>query len=599
MSFMFNPYPYVDKNAVNPIFAPKTVLNGLRLGARDVAREIASLVKGGHQRIGIDCYPGSEINAFARQLQQLLPDVSFIDATCLSMDEHILDKILTTYLPEDCERDPVLLFGRRYRGDYESLQDKGKLEALLLTLRAAHEKPIIVYGMGALSRSLRDTYDLRIWMDISPRQAAINFKLGLGMNYGCTHALPYSLLMRRNYYVDYEVATGLRWELFKDRALDGYIFADEPTSMKWLPYAALLDMFDELLASPMRCRPVYLEGVWGGYYMHKLRKLPDTMRNCAWIFDMIPMEVSLAAGFDGGEFEVPFFTFIQATGEKLLGKRAFDAFGGYFPVRFNYDDTYHSSGNMSIQCHPDEDYLVRNHGELGRQDESYYVCVTGQDAKTYIGFKNGNSCGNFLAAAQIAQGSGEAVAYEHYINAVASVPGTQLMIPAGTVHASGRNQVILEIGSLTVGSYTYKLYDYQRIDPQTDLARPIHLQMGKEVIRAERTSDYVHNNLVNNGYVVRSGSTWCEKVVGEHELLYFSLRNLIFETSMTDNTNGDFHVLALVDGESVRVESENDPNRYYELSMLDIVVVPATFGEYKVINQGCGVAVIHKTMLKY
>ena len=54
----------------------------------------------------------------------------------------------------------------------------------------------------------------------------------------------------------------------------------------------------------------------------KLRKLPKEMKNCAWVFDMIPMEVSLAATFDGNEFEVPFYTFVQAMGEKLLGKPA-------------------------------------------------------------------------------------------------------------------------------------------------------------------------------------------------------------------------------------------------------------------------------------
>ena len=174
----------------------------------------------------------------------------------------------------------------------------------------------------------------------------------------------------------------------------------------------------------------------------------------------------------------------------------------------------------------------------------------------------------------------------------------KVMIPAGTVHASGRNQVILEIGSLTVGSYTYKLYDYQRIDPQTGLPRPIHLKMGRDVIHPERTAEFVRDNLVNHGGIVRQGEDWCEKVVGEHDLLYFSLRNLVFTTSMEDDTRDDFHVLALVDGEKVRVESVEDPSRYFDLNMLDIVVVPATFGKYRVVNKGIGVAVIHKTMLK-
>lgn len=597
MSFMFHPYPYVDPDAVNPIHAPESVKNGLVKGPQSVAKEIARQIKAGKTRVGIDCYAGAEIGALARQLEEFVENVRLIDATTLAMDEKELDEKLAPYLPTDRDRDPVLLYGRRFMEGYEGLQNAEKVQALKEKLDKA-EGPVVVYGMGALCKALRDSYDLKVWMDLSPRQTAINYKTGLAINYGSTHSRPFSQLMRRNYYVDFETALDLRWELIREKALDGYIFADDPQKMQWLPYVALLDLFDELNRSPMRCRPVYLEGVWGGFYVHKLRKLPKEMKNCAWVFDMIPMEVSLAATFDGNEFEVPFYTFVQAMGEKLLGKRAYDAFGGYFPIRFNYDDTYHANGNMSIQCHPDAEYVMKNHSELGRQDESYYVCVTAQDAKTYLGFKHEDSCEKFFAAAEKAQETHELIDYTQYINAVPSVPGTQVMIPAGTVHASGRNQVILEIGSLTVGSYTYKLYDYQRIDPQTGLPRPIHLKMGRDVIHPERTAEFVRDNLVNHGGIVRQGEDWCEKVVGEHDLLYFSLRNLVFTTSMEDDTKDDFHVLALVDGEKVRVESVEDPSRYFDLNMLDIVVVPATFGKYRVVNKGIGVAVIHKTMLK-
>ena len=124
------------------------------------------------------------------------------------------------------------------------------------------------------------------------------------------------------------------------------------------------------------------------------------------------------------------------------------------------------------------------------------------------------------------------------------------------------------------------------------------MKMGRDVLRIERAAKWVNENLVNHGRVVRDDASGKEIIVGEHDLLYFSLRNLIFEKAMDDDTNGLFHVLALVDGEKVRVESIDNPELYYEMNSLDIVVVPANFGKYKVINLGVGTVTIHKTHLK-
>jgi mannose-6-phosphate isomerase class I len=242
--------------------------------------------------------------------------------------------------------------------------------------------------------------------------------------------------------------------------------------------------------------------------------------------------------------------------------------------------------------------VVPNHRELGRQDESYYVCVAGEGSRTYLGFKEADSCGKFLSAAERAQETGEKIDYQQYLNAVESKPGVQVMIPAGTIHASGQNQVILEIGSLTVGSYTYKLYDYQRLDPQTGLPRPIHLKMGRKVLRGERTTQWVKDNLVNHGGVIRKGTDFSETVVGEHDLLYFSLRTLKFEKEIQDDTRDLFHVLALTEGERVRIESLCDPARGFIFDYLEIVVVPADFGPYRIVNLGVGPVTVHKTLLK-
>ena len=594
MSFMFHPYPYVDHDAVN-------VISGRGVtpvkGTIPVAKKIAALLKEG-KNVAVDAYPGADVTVLVNTVRQQLGGaaVTFIDAESLLKDADTIADMLLPYLPEDREEDPVLLYGRRYKGGYEGLQDDRKVQALKELL--GREKSVLVYGRGALVSALRGCYGARIWMDVTPRTAALNFKYGHARNLGAKADLPYGLLMRRNYYVDFETAVDLRWSLIREKQLDYYITADVPEEMQLVSFADLLTLFDELCERPFRCRPVYLEGVWGGFYFTRLRHLPSKMRNCAWIFDMIPMEVSIVAKLGDNEFEAPFFTFIQAMGEKLLGRQAMEQFGGYFPIRFNYDDTYHSNGNMSVQCHPDEAYVVKNHDELGRQDESYYVCVTAQGAKTFLGFNEKDSCREFFEKAREAEKTHELIDYEKYINAVPSVPGTQVMIPAGTVHASGRNQVILEIGSLTVGSYTYKLYDYQRIDPQTGLPRPIHLKMGSRVIHGERTKEWVRDNLVNHGYVVREGKDWKEVVVGEHDLLYFSLRNLIFWDKIEDDTDGLFHVLSLVDGEKVKVVSQEDPGKFYIMNSLDIVVIPASLGKYTIENLGVGSVTVHKTLLK-
>ena len=598
MSFMFHPYPYADPSAVNKIEIPESVREELTAGILNVAKKISSLFDDGVKSVGIDAYPGAEYETLVNVLKQQLAtkNVEFVDATAVLLPSDVITAKVKPYLPEDREVDPVLLYGRRYTEGYLGLQDAEKVADL--NKKTKNAKRIIVYGKGALSEELQDAFDIRVWMDVTPRTAVLNCKNGKNRNIGLTEELPYALMMRRNYYVDFETAMEQRWKMMKSRKIDYYISADVPEKMQMLSFAALLDLFRELNRRPFRCRPVYLEGVWGGYYVHRLRNLPKEMKNCAWVFDMIPLEVSLAAKIGDGEFEVPFFTFVQAMGEELLGHKAFTEFGGYFPIRFNYDDTFHSSGNMSIQCHPGEEYVVTNHGEFGRQDESYYVVIADQGAKTYLGFNEPDSCEKFFEEAEKVEKTHELMDYEKYVNAVPSIPGTQVMIPAGTIHASGRNQVILEIGSLTVGSYTYKLYDYQRLDITTGLPRPIHLKMGKDVIRGERDKEWVNNNLVNHGGLVREGDGFREIVVGEHDLLYFSLRNLIFEREITDNTNGLFHVLALVNGEKVRVESINDPALYYDMNYLDMAVIPASFGEYRIKNLGVGTVTVHKTHLK-
>ena len=612
MSFMFNPYPYDDPNAFNVLDPSGLPLSELVEGsgasaAAEAAKAAGALKRAESWVIAVDGYSTAPLDTFRNLLEQQLALLG-IPVTVMAVEElwqeeeTLSERLAAENLQEDLEKDPVLLYGKLFSGSYEDLWDLKKLaaaKAALASFREAGSGVLILWGYGALCDTLRPLCDQKIYLDTTPMRAMLRLKRGEYRNIGTKKALAFKRMARRCYYVDFEVAAKLRFTLLHEKQLDSYVIANDALSMSLLPASLLEGIFARAMEYPLRCKPVYLEGVWGGYYIQRLRGLPREMKNCAWVFDMIPMEVSVVFELNGRKLEFPFYTLVQSQGPKLMGKRSVDAFGYYFPVRFNYDDTYHSNGNMSIQCHPREKYVTENNGELGRQDESYYIVETGQGARTYLGFQKDADVEEFIAEARRSEKDGQPVDYQKYVYSIESKPGTQVMIPAGTIHASGQNQLILEIGSLTVGSYTYKMYDYVRKDLDGN-PRPIHTYHGDQVLDRSRTADWVDQNLVNGGRrTLRKGKDWEEFVVGEHELLYFSLRNERFVTAIEDDTAGDFHVLTLVDGEQVLVRSKTNPERCFLQNYLDIVIVPADFGPYEIINQKAGtVCVEHKTMLK-
>lgn len=611
MSFMFNPYPFDDPVPVNKPEIPVEILHTLAHGTKETASHITRAITDkfkmskGPVILALDGYIGTVfdqiVNLVSQDLMSAAIKVHTLNFKYVFKSSDLLDEMLTENLPEDREKDPVLLFGKLFKGGYEALFDDQKLKLninVLEDFKSEGSKEVyIVYGLGCTVSSLRSLYNLIGYIDITPKEVIMRARKGLVTNLGDDIPRPVKKLLRRCYYVDFEVAGHLRWDLLRKNKIDFYIIGNDQEHLKLLPKAAFNSILSSLVKYPLRCKPVYLEGVWGGHYMRRVRQLPGSMRNCAWIFDLIPLEVSIVVQAGKELLEFPFFTFVQKEGSELMGEECVRKFNGYFPIRFNYDDSYHSSGNMSIQVHSGTNYNIENYGEHGGQDESYYVVATGHNAKTYIGFRESPSPDEFLQKVKISEKEFIPVDYRKYVNYIESKPGVQFLLPAGTIHSSGRNQVVLEIGSLTVGSYTYKLYDYLRADLDGK-PRPIHTYHGENVLDKSRIAPWVTENLVQQPRLVRTVDNGAEYIVGEHDLLYFNLRRLEFKDSMDDHTKGIFHVLTLVDGEKVEIRSIDKPERKYIQHYLDIVVVPANLGKYRIINLGDQPVCIHKTMLK-
>ena len=613
MSFMYNPFPYDDPRAVNrpqlPAEAVEAVVGGTLKAATALAAEFAARMDAAPGRnlvVAFDGYATADwsrmINLLSQQLKLRNIGLEAVDFRAAFKSEQEIRDLIDPLLEWDREKDPTLLYGRIFRGGYEALLDETNAEDFRLRIAALRpsddtRRVVVVYGSGCLMPRMRDLYDVRCYFDVTPKESILRIRRGQYANLGDRTAQPANQVIRRCYYADFEMAVHLRGELLREGLLDYYVASDRPDHLQLIPRKALEQILAALATYPFRCKPVYLEGVWGGTYVKKLRNLPDTMRNCAWVFDLIPMEVSIVVEAGAEQLEFPFFSFVQREGEAIMGARCVEKFGGYFPIRFNYDDSYHSTGNMSIQVHSGAQYNHDNYDELGRQDESYYVVVAGHHAKTFIGFRDDADIDAFIRDIKLADKEYKPVDYLKYVSYEDSKPGLQVMIPAGTVHSSGRNQVVLEIGSLTIGSYTYKLYDYLRPDFDGK-PRPIHTWHGERNLVRERRTSWVRRNIVQQPRQVRGGDGWAEYIVGEHDLLYFTLRRLEFEKQIEDDTCGRFHVLTLVDGEHIRIRSVDHPERCFDAEYMDMVVVPADMGRYVIENLRAEPICVHKTMLK-
>ena len=613
---MYNPFPFDDPKPVNrPELSKQTVDAVVAGGTPSVAKRFAAPVidkaREANQIVAFDGYATADwklfLNLLARECKAAGVEFVSIDqnAECFKSGREI-DDMIDPLLIWDTEVDPTLLYGKIYKGGYEDILDEDKTKAFeekVAGLRNGSGKVVAVYGYGCLIPRFRDLYDVKCFFDLTPKTSILRIRRGEYSNIGKERPDLINRVIRRCYYCDFEMSVCSRRELLRNSAIDFYFLSDDPQNIQMLPFGAFADICAQLVKYPFRAKPCYLEGVWGGSYMKKLRNLPDKMRNAAWVFDFIPMEVSVLVEVGNEKLDINFCSFVCKEGVNLMGEGCVNKFHGYFPIRFNWDDSYHSTGNMSIQCHSGSAYNREHYGEFGRQDESYYVCVTGHDAKTFIGFRDDADIPQFFREIEAADKEHKPCDYMKYVNYEESRPGLQVMLPAGTIHSSGRNQVILEIGSLTIGSYTYKMYDYLRLDFDGK-QRPIHTRLGEENVAQHRRASVIHDPespdyIVQKPRVAVEGDGWKEIILGENEQLYFSLRRLDFEKTCRQDTCGErFHVLSLVDGDQVLVRSVAHPERCFKMDFLDIVCVPADMGEYEIVNLGKEPVMVHKTMLR-
>ena len=591
MSFAYKPLPFDDLTAFNRVGLTP---NSIKFSCTEIALQLANVLPQG--LILLDGYPTARFQQLIDALQKTVPGgLQAINVSSLHQPQEKIQDLLINYLPEDRSIDPDLIFGKLYDQDYLPIFDGEKVNHFLNDL--PNKKHVILYGHGSSCKLFRPFAKKIIYIDVTPKDAALRVFDGLYKSLGFPDEQNLDAAVRQIYFIDIELAVRLRKELIQNDLVDNYLL-DSELSISMMRSEILKEIFDQLKIRPLRAKPVYIEGVWGGQFIKRYRGIPDNLaENVAWSFELIPTEASLLVESNGNLIDIPFLTVMNGIGKSIMGENLYKQFNGSFPIRFNFDDTWHSNGNMSIQCHPNDEMARELYGDFAGQNEAYYIVLTGHHAKTYCGFKKDGKA--FLELCKQSEKNGTPVPYAEYVNAIPSSVGRQFLLPAGTIHSSGKNQLVLELGTLTYSAYTYKLYDYLRPDI-TGKPRPLHTKMAERALVFERNVAWVNENIAFPPKFFSEGKGWQEYLIGAYESICFVTHRVEMETgSMYCGENEDgFTVITIVDGEKATIQSADNPDFSYNAKYLDVILVPACIRNYQVIAKGKQPVILHKAFVR-
>jgi len=589
MGFAYNPIRFDDLTAVNAVAS----VSDLKTSIDEIADTLVEgLPKG---LVLLDGFPTSNISRLIEHIRIAYPEIGTIEVSRFLRPSEEIRKLLKTYLPQDREADPELIFGKLYDQDFQPFFDKKKVNSFFNDF--TDSQTTILYGFGSASTLFRSFSKAILYVDVIPKDVGLRVFDGLYKCLGYSNEFDQNTLLRHTYFIDNELAVALRKELIQKDLIDHYLL-DSELSFSMLSRNSMHAVMSGLKKRPLRAKPIYVEGVWGGQFLKRYRRVPnDLVDKVAWSFELIHTEASILVDAGGHLIDIPFLAVMDGIGQSIVGDKLFAQFGGCLPIRFNYDDTWHSNGNMSIQCHPTDDMAQNFYGDFAAQNEAYYVVLTGHGAITYCGFKADGR--EFLELCRQSEKEDSMVPYQDYIHAIPSDVGRQIFLPAGTVHGSGRNQVVLELGTLTTSAYTYKIYDYTRLDINGK-PRPLHTKLAEQALHFERDADWVMENIAFSPRLLEVGQGWQEFLVGQYESMYLETHRIEMETGGTylGDTGEGFCVLTIVDGEAARIQSTDDPNSYYDANYLDVILVPASMPRYEVIAKGKQPVVLHKAFVR-
>ncbi len=213
---------------------------------------------------------------------------------------------------------------------------------------------------------------------------------------------------------------------------------------------------------PMLLTPAFKETVWGGNEIYNVYKKGCETKKIGESWELSCRD-DLKSIIVNGEFAGKSLTEVfYEHRAAMLGSDTAE-----FPWLVKFID---AKDDLSVQVHPDDKYAKENNDGMGKT-EMWHILSAKPGAKLICGFKNKLTKDELKEFAR----NGGIV---NYLNSVEVKKGDTFFIPAGTVHAIGKDIMLLEIQQNS--DATYRLYDWQRKDADGKF-RELHVDKAADV----------------------------------------------------------------------------------------------------------------------
>jgi mannose-6-phosphate isomerase class I len=526
----------------------------------------------GYKSVMLEGYSGVLWEDIRTQLEPILKKLGLttrwhnINVALLPDDQ--IERILAPYLGGD---DPI--FGSRYPGHLSDFYDPTKLGDF--TPDTKYDLNII-YGPGV---ALAGWDGLLVYLDVPKNEIQFRSRAGAIHNLGSSNPEAPKAMYKRFYFVDWVVLNRHKASLLAD--IDIYVDTQRPKEPAMIKGDELRQALSEIAQTPFRVRPWFEPGPWGGQWIkEKIPQLATKVPNYAWSFELIVPENGLMLESNQYLLEFSFDLLMYQECRAVLGD-FLEYFGFEFPVRFDFLDTF-DGGNLSVQCHPRPDFIRKHFGENFTQDETYYMLDCKPGARVYLGFTENTDPSEYRQALEYSHQQGEAIDIDRFVNSEIAHKHDLFLIPNGTIHCSGTDNLVLEI-SATPYIFTFKMYDWMRLDLEGN-PRPINIERAFENLYFDRRGAYVQEKLVSKPTEIASGEDWRIVHLPTHSEHFYDVKRVEFKSRLELETNGSPQIMNLVEGSSIGVQTRD--GKYQHFNYAETFVLPAAAKHFTLINEG-------------